>query len=57
MVRVVDTLTRLITAVDPTIDKDIVHRVLRLIRLDLKIDEHGKGTTAATIAVNGWMNK
>lgn len=51
MVRVVDTLTRLITAVDQTIDEDIVHRVLRLIRLDLKIDEHGKSTTAATIAV------
>ena len=54
MVRVVDTLTRLITAVDSTIDEDIVHRVLRLIRLDLKIDDHGKVTTAVAI---GWMNK
>jgi len=54
VVRVVDTLTRLITAVDSTIDKDVLHRVLRLIRLDLKIDEHGKVATAATI---GWMNK
>lgn len=53
----VDSLARLITAVDPTIDKDVVHRVLRLIRLDLKINDHGKSTTPTTTAVtvDGWI--
>lgn len=52
MVRVADTLARLITAVDPTIDEDRVHRVLRLIRVDLKINEHGKSTTVVAVVVD-----